>query len=130
MEYKEGYKQTEVGVIPEDWSVLDYTSIGLIIDGDRGINYPGAGELREAGDCLFLNAGNATKTGFRFADCQFISAEKDKKLNKGKLERNDVVLTTRGTLGNFAYFSEKIPFEQIRINSGMVEPLKKIQFLG
>ena len=30
------------------------------------------------------------------------------------------MLTTRGTLGNFAYLSDEIPFEHIRINSGMV----------
>ena len=115
-----GYKQTEVGLIPEDWGVVDYLSFGQVIDGDRGIQYPGAGDLRVFGHCLFLNAGNVTRTGFRFADCQFISAEKDKKLNKGKLTRGDVVLTTRGTLGNFAYFDETTPFESIRINSGMV----------
>lgn len=115
-----GYKQTELGMIPEDWGAVDYVSIGLVIDGDRGVHYPSAGELQDSGDCLFLNAGNVTKTGFRFDDCQFISREKDKKLNKGKLERGDVVLTTRGTIGNFAYFSGKIPFDEIRINSGMV----------
>jgi type I restriction enzyme S subunit len=104
-----GYKQTEVGVIPEDWSVVDYVSFGQIIDGDRGIHYPSAGDLKDAGHCLFLNAGNVTKNGFRFAD-----------FNKGKLTRGDVVLTTRGTLGNFAYFDDEIPFEHIRINSGMV----------
>jgi type I restriction enzyme S subunit len=30
------------------------------------------------------------------------------------------VLTTRGTVGNVAYYGEKIPFDNIRINSGMV----------
>lgn len=65
-------------------------------------------------------AGNVTKNGFRFADCQFISEEKDRQLNKGKLTRGDVVLTTRGTLGNFSFFYDEIAFENIRINSGMV----------
>ncbi len=120
MEVKPGYKQTELGVIPEDWSVVDYVSFGQVIDGDRGFHYPSVGELGDSGHCLFLNAGNVTKRGFRFAECQFISAEKDKKLHKGKLARGDVVLTTRGTLGNFAYFEDRVPHEQIRINSGMV----------
>ena len=120
MEVKRGYKQTEVGVIPEDWEVVNYAAVGQIIDGDRGTHYPSAGELLESGYCLFLNAGNVTKDGFRFADCQFVSQEKDGKLSKGKLARGDVVLTTRGTIGNFAYFDEDVPYEQIRINSGMV----------
>ena len=39
---------------------------------------------------------------------------------KGKLNRNDIVLTTRGTVGNVAVFDEKVPYEYIRINSGML----------
>ncbi|MFZ0132913.1 MAG: restriction endonuclease subunit S [Desulfobacterales bacterium] len=120
MELKSGYKQTEVGVIPVDWDVAEYVSFGQVIDGDRGVQYPSVDDLRDSGHCLFLNAGNVTKQGFRFTECQFISVDKDKKLNKGKLTRGDVVLTTRGTVGNFAYFTYEVPYEYIRINSGMV----------
>ena len=41
-------------------------------------------------------------------------------LKKGKLQRGDVILTTRGTVGNVAFYSENIPFDNIRINSGML----------
>ena len=51
---------------------------------------------------------------------QFIKAEKDRQLRKGKLKRNDVVLTTRGTIGNIGLYSENVPFDHIRINSGML----------
>ena len=40
--------------------------------------------------------------------------------NYGKLQRNDVLLTTRGTIGNIAVYDESVPFENIRINSGML----------
>ena len=50
----------------------------------------------------------------------FVSKEKDEALRKGKLSRGDVVLTTRGTLGNLAFYTDEIPFENVRINSGMV----------
>ena len=91
-----------------------------IIDGDRGKNYPRQQEFLESGHCLFLNAGNVTINGFNFSSCAFISSDRDQRLRKGKLVRNDVVLTTRGTLGNSAYYDESVPYEQIRINSGMV----------
>ena len=43
-----------------------------IIDGDRGAHYPKQHEFFESGFCLFLNAGNVTKTGFNFdIQCQF-----------------------------------------------------------
>jgi type I restriction enzyme S subunit len=120
MELKPDFKKTEIGVIPRDWESVDYITVGQIIDGDRGGQYPSNGDLRSDGYCLFLNAGNVTKSGFRFADCQFITVGKDRKLNKGKLTRGDVVLTTRGTLGNFSYFDNSVPYEHVRINSGMV----------
>src|SRR5215210_4549236 len=91
-----------------------------IIDGDRGTNYPNQAEFSSTGHCLFLNAGNVTPAGFKFSDCAFVTAEKDALLRKGKLIRNDVVLTTRGTVGNTAYFDESVAFDHVRINSGMV----------
>jgi len=115
-----GYKQTDVGVIPEEWELTPFDSLGSVIDGDRGTHYPGSRDFGSDGHCLFLNAGNVTKAGFRFGECAFISREKDEQLSKGKLKRHDIVLTTRGTVGNFAYFDSAVPFEHIRINSGMV----------
>ena len=91
-----------------------------IIDGDRGSSYPKQEELLTRGECLFLSAKNVTNEGFKFNDCVFISKEKDEKLRNGKLLRGDIVLTTRGTIGNLAYYSEKISFNNVRINSGMV----------
>ena len=91
-----------------------------IIDGDRGKNYPKQGDFQHSGHCLFLSATNVTKTGFDFADCQFVDEKKDAALNKGKLKREDIILTTRGTVGNTAYFNHTVPFENLRINSGMV----------
>ena len=91
-----------------------------MIDGDRGKNYPKQDEFTEDGFCLFLNAKNVTDNGFNFETKMFISQEKDEILKKGKLQRGDVILTTRGTVGNVAFYSENIPFDNIRINSGML----------
>lgn len=91
-----------------------------IIDGDRGKNYPKQDELFPAGSCLFLNAGNVTEFGFDFSNCAFITNEKDDSLGKGKLQRYDIVMTTRGTVGNVAYYDDSVPYKNIRINSGMV----------
>ena len=91
-----------------------------IIDGDRGKNYPQQHEFLDEGYCLFLNTGNVTKAGFSFDSNQFISKEKCDLLRKGKLQRHDIVYTTRGTVGNAAHYSDSIPYEHVRINSGMV----------
>lgn len=96
------------------------TAICQIIDGDRGKNYPKQEEFSDSGFCLFLNAKNVTAQGFSFENCTYITEEKDALLHNGKLCRGDVVLTTRGTIGNLAFYDTSVPYENIRINSGMV----------
>ena len=96
------------------------TEVCEIIDGDRGKNYPKQEDFFEEEYCLFLNAKNVTKNGFDFSECMFITEEKDAALRKGKLQRGDVVLTTRGTLGNLAFYMDEVPYDNMRINSGMV----------
>ncbi len=101
---------------------MKYTvgELAEIIDGDRGKNYPQQQEFFSEGYCLFLNTGNVTTSGFSFDSNQYISKEKCDLLRKGKLQRGDIVYTTRGTVGNAAYYSDNIPYDHIRINSGMV----------
>jgi len=106
--------------LPEGWEYIRFGKAIEIIDGDRGVNYPKQEEFYETGECLFLNAGNVTKNGFDFSSCSYITKEKDQVLRKGKLQTGDVVLTTRGTVGNVAFLNETLTFAPMRINSGMV----------
>lgn len=91
-----------------------------ILDGDRGKNYPAQDEFMPCGHCLFLSTKNVRIDGFEFSECQFISKERDELLRKGKLERDDLVLTTRGTVGNLGFYDSSVTYDNIRINSGMV----------
>lgn len=106
--------QKSAGVKKQLGEVVDF------VDGDRGKNYPKQNEFFDSGYCLFLSTKNVPKNSFSFEEKMFVTEEKDNQLRKGKLLRGDYVLTTRGTVGNFAYYNEKIPFENVRINSGMV----------
>ena len=101
-------------------TTVPLTQLVDFIDGDRGSYYPTFNEFLSEGYCLFLNASNVTANGFNFNSCQFITEEKDKLLNKGHLSLFDIILTSRGTLGNVALYDEHVPFENMRINSGML----------
>lgn len=102
-------------------SFIAFSESGIkFIDGDRGVNYPNKSELKSDGYCVFLNTGNVKKTGFDFSRIEYIDEEKDSKLRKGKIEKGDIVLTTRGTVGNVAIVDDGTPYSNIRINSGMV----------
>ena len=122
------FKGTKIGKVPEEWEVVNLSNVFQVIDGDRGVNYPKSNEMFDDGYCVFLNAKNVTRSGFRFDEVQFITRKKDEILGKGKLARGDLVLTTRGTLGNFAFLNDEVTFENLRINSGMVvlRPLSNI----
>ncbi|MFQ2082557.1 restriction endonuclease subunit S [Aeromonas veronii] len=108
-------------MVPKGWlsTTIDDAKI-KVIDGDRGKEYPKSTDFLEAGYCLFLSAKNVTKSGFLFDELQFINKDKDQKLRKGRVERGNIVLTTRGSVGQFAYFDDSVPYDVMRINSGMV----------
>ena len=103
-----------------EWKNEKLSELSSIIDGDRGKNYPKENDFFDNEYCLFLNAGNVTKQGFNFNNKLFITKEKDELLRNGKLIRNDIVLTTRGTVGNVVLYDNVIPYDNVRINSGMV----------
>lgn len=109
------------GLTMDSWEekTLGCTNID-IIDGDRGSNYPKKEEFTLNGYCVFLNTKNVTNQGFNFERVEYITKEKDELLRKGKLQRGDIVLTTRGTIGNIAFYDNNVPFDNMRINSGMV----------
>ncbi len=112
----------------KNWKTVRLGEISEIIDGDRGVNYPKNEEFLKKGFCLFLSTKNVPNTKFEFSAPLFISEEVDFRLRKGKLQREDFVLTTRGTIGNIAFYSKDIPYDHIRINSGMVilRPIKDL----
>lgn len=104
-----------------EWKEVDIEQTSIeIIDGDRGKNYPKNNELTNSGYCLFLSAANVTKNGLQFSNSSFITKEKDALLRKGKLMPQDIVLTTRGTVGNVGFYGDDVPYSNMRINSGMV----------
>ena len=105
-----------------EWEEKMLGDVLTILDGDRGNNYPSQSDFLEFGHTLFLNASNVTKNGFSFTQKQYITEKKSISLGNGKLVKDDVVLTTRGSIGNIAWYDEEIYREipYARINSGML----------
>ena len=108
------------GELPKGWEIFSIGNVVKTIDGDRGANYPKKNEFLEKGYCLFLSTKNVREDRFIFEENIFITQEKDEILRGGRLQLNDVVITTRGTLGNVALYDDKVHFKNVRINSGML----------
>lgn len=104
-----------------NFPILTFNEAGIqIIDGDRGFAYPKSSDFMESGYCLFLTAKNVTSDGFKFNEGKFISEKKHGELRNGVMQRQDIVLTSRGTVGNVALYDDQIPYNVLRINSGML----------
>lgn len=105
----------------ENWKVkkIDNTEIE-ILDGDRGKNYPNKKELFQTGHTLFLSNKNLHGDKLNVDLGEYISKEKDEALRQGKLVREDILMSTRGSVGNVGYFHKGINANNIRINSGMI----------
>ena len=120
----EEFEESRTGPIkiskPKNWELKTVSDLFKIVDGDRGKNYPGSDDLHEEDHCLFLNAGNVTSEGLKFDENEFVTKEKDEAMRKGKLDRGDLILTTRGTVGNIGFYSQDVEYDHMRINSGMV----------
>jgi type I restriction enzyme S subunit len=106
----------------DDWKTFTLDKNIEVLDGDRGHNYPNGDDLKEQGHTLFLSASNVTKNGFSIHTRQYITKEKSQSLGNGKLKLNDIILTSRGSIGHIALYDDevkqKVPYA--RINSGML----------
>lgn len=104
MEVRPGYKQTEVGVIPDVWETA--TTLGLsrqIID-YRGRTPRKLGMEWGAGDIPALSAGNVKMGFIDFSEESYFGSEALYKrwMTQGDVAKDDIVFTTEAPLGNVA----------------------------
>jgi type I restriction enzyme S subunit len=108
---KPGYKQTEVGVIPEEW---EDTTVGAMIaagiiekplDGNHGNIHPKSGDFVDWG-IPFVMANNVQGGGVDLVNCSFIRKQQADSLQKGFSITGDVLLTHKATIGNTAVVGE------------------------
>lgn len=104
MEVKQGYKQTEVGVIPEDWEcerVHDAaaSSANAIVGGPFGSDLVSADYV--AAGVPVIRGQNMSKS-FVSGDFVFVAPQKAKSLSANLAYPGELVFTQRGTLGQVA----------------------------
>lgn len=72
-------------------------------NGDRSGNYPSGDDIKEKG-VLFLSTKNITDGRLDLTKSVYITEEKFDSLSRGKVRRNDLIITLRGTLGSCCIF--------------------------
>jgi type I restriction enzyme S subunit len=111
MAVKPGYKQTEVGIIPEEWEVVEVEklveqrALAKPLDGNHGNIHPKSSDYVYHG-IPFVMANNFSNGHVNFENCKFITKERADKLQKGFSVSGDVLLTHKGTVGSTAIVGE------------------------
>ncbi|HHA1281880.1 TPA: restriction endonuclease subunit S [Enterobacter asburiae] len=76
-------------------------------DGDRSGRYPKANEFLEYGNHPFLNTKNIVDGCLDLSEINFLSDQKFSEIKKGRVNPNDIIISTRGSqLGKVAFYSD------------------------
>ncbi|MCK5022547.1 MAG: restriction endonuclease subunit S, partial [Candidatus Aenigmarchaeota archaeon] len=103
IEVKAGYKQTEIGVIPEDWDVFNLDKLSDRI-GDGIHSTP---KYSTDGDYFFIN-GNNLNNGIIEITADTKRVSKDEYLiHKKEINNTTVLLSINGTIGNIAFYNNE-----------------------
>jgi len=117
MEVMSGYKQTEVGPIPQDWSMAPLGQLAdFITSGSRGW----AQFYSESG-ALFIRSQNVRDGRLCFDDIQYVTPPAGAEGNRTKVELHDLLITITGnSVGNVALVEEQFDEAYISQHVGLV----------
>ena len=117
MEVKPGYKQTEVGVIPEEWNVEPLGELSeFVTSGSRGW----AQFYSESG-AVFIRSQNVRDGRLSFEDVQYVSPPTGAEGNRTKVRLNDLLITITGnSVGNVALVEQTFDEAYISQHVGLV----------
>lgn len=114
----EPQKMTEIGLIPESWEVVE---LGRIVS--RPIKDGVHQTPKYVTDGIpFITAKDLINEEISFSNCKYISIEEHEKLfQKVNPEKDDVLLTKVGTIGNVAIVRDEKPFS-IFVQVALIKP--------
>jgi type I restriction enzyme, S subunit len=113
MELRAGYKQTELGVIPEDWDVAPIGSV--LVKGRLGGNYPNQDDET---NFPLIKMGNLARGHIDTSKLEFITLGVQPNAAH-RLQRGDVLFNTRNTLdlvGKVAMWRDELPVAYFNSN--------------
>ena len=110
-----GYKQTELGVIPEGWETVSIQQLiegGSVVghlDGNHGELYPRSHEFKESG-VPYITANDLKGHEVDFSHCKYLSQERAATFRKGIARSGDVLFAHNATVGPTALLSTDLDY--------------------
>lgn len=116
MEIREGFKKTEVGVIPSDWNVyrLKQNSTLKARIGWQGLT---TAEYLDNGEFFLVTGTDFFDGRIKWGNCHFISESRYMQDPFIQLRKDDILVTKDGTIGKVAYI-DTLPLPAT-LNSGV-----------
>ncbi len=112
---RSSYKQTDLGLIPEEWdvrridSLLDDRTILGHLDGNHGELYPRSSEFKEHG-VPYIGANDFEEGFVTFTRCKYLSTERARQFRKGVAKNGDVLFAHNATVGPVALLRTEYEF--------------------
>ena len=113
-------------MLPDGWKSTTLGEMNLdISDGNYSSKYPCASDFVKSG-IPFLRANNIQSGTVNDEDMRYISIQKHDELQKGHLKKEDILITTRGDIGQISITPERhinsnINAQIVRINSNNLQ---------
>jgi type I restriction enzyme S subunit len=103
MELKQGYKQTEVGVIPEDWKIEILNDLTTRI-GDGIHSTP---KYSNNGEYYFVNGNNLVNGKIIVSNDTKKVSNEEYHYHKRELNDSTILISINGTIGNIALYGNE-----------------------
>ena len=121
---QEKYKQTEIGLIPNDWKILNLGKSSTL---KARIGWQGltTAEYLKTGEC-YLITGTDFKNGYiDWDNCVYVEKERYIQDKNIQVKIDDILVTKDGTIGKVAFIDKII--KQTTLNSGVfvIRPINK-----
>ena len=101
--------------------------ISVLINGDRGKNYPSQKDIMEVGEIPFINAGHLVNNSLDLENLNYITRENYNRLSSGKVIEGDIVYCLRGSLGKKALIKD-ISEGAIASSLVIIRPINNLVF--
>jgi type I restriction enzyme S subunit len=101
-----GYKQTEVGVILEDWELSNLMSLSAFIT--KGSTPTTYGFKWEQSGVLFLRSECVAENGLDLSQSMFISEAAHASLRRSEVKQGDILITITGYVGRAIIFKNAV----------------------
>ena len=100
---QKGYKQTEVGVIPEDWDIFTLEKLSTRI-GDGIHSTP---KYSDNSDYFFINGNNLNDGEIIISSDTKMVSEAEYNILKRGLDNSTLLISINGTIGNLAFYNRE-----------------------